>query len=92
MLCYIHVYIIFCRSADESEVIRHPANGKKWIEDLNFNCQTQDGESIITIPFNMFLDDTATHKSRRWMPLHCIQMQLSGNLFKYIDECSNISI
>ncbi|CAC5357348.1 unnamed protein product [Mytilus coruscus] len=66
------------RNADEIEIISHPANGKKWIEDVNFNCKTQDGQSLITIPFNMFLDDTSTHKSRRWMPLHCIQMQLSG--------------
>ncbi|VDH93719.1 Hypothetical predicted protein [Mytilus galloprovincialis] len=66
------------RNADEIEIIRHPANGKKWIEDINFNYKTQDGQSLITIPFNMFPDDTSTHKSRRWMPLHCIQMQLSG--------------
>ncbi|XP_063425521.1 uncharacterized protein LOC134709284 [Mytilus trossulus] len=66
------------RNADISDIITHPANGKKWIEDLNFNSKTPDGQSLITIPFNMFLDDTSTHKSRRWMPLHCIQMQLSG--------------
>ncbi|XP_078318513.1 uncharacterized protein LOC111104890 [Crassostrea virginica] len=30
------------------------------------------------MPVNIFLDDTSTTKSKRWLPLHCIQMQLSG--------------
>ena len=33
---------------------------------------------VINVPINLFLDDTSANRSKRWMPLHCVQMQPSG--------------
>ena len=67
------------RKPEVSENIKHPSNAKKWTQQINFNDVTENGTPKITIPINLFLDDTSTHKSRRWKPLHCVQMQMSGN-------------
>ena len=61
-----------------SDHIKHPANAKKWNEEIDFPEENETGLPIVTMPVNLFLDDTSTHKSRRWKALHCIQMQLSG--------------
>ncbi|XP_052076581.1 uncharacterized protein LOC127714542 [Mytilus californianus] len=60
------------------EVIGHPAQAEKWKTDINFNNDRVDDLPVVHIPINLFLDDTATHKSRQWMALHCIQMQIAG--------------
>ncbi|XP_033731106.1 uncharacterized protein LOC117320703 [Pecten maximus] len=36
------------------------------------------GLPIINVPVNVFMDDLSSNKSRRWSPLHSIQMQLAG--------------
>ncbi|XP_055997292.1 uncharacterized protein LOC125675581 [Ostrea edulis] len=37
----------------------------------------------LSIPVNLFIDDTSTNISRRWLPMHCAQMQLAGVPFKF---------
>nr|XP_034308999.1 uncharacterized protein LOC117683581 isoform X2 [Crassostrea gigas] len=32
----------------------------------------------VSIPVNLFIDDTSTNVSKRWQPMHCAQMQLAG--------------
>ncbi|XP_052075508.1 uncharacterized protein LOC127712964 [Mytilus californianus] len=66
------------RSPEPSVEVTHPANGKKWTEEIPFAQQKEDGTPVVTMPLNLFLDDTSTHKSKRWLPLHCVQMQLTG--------------
>ena len=44
----------------------------------DFTLHSKNEKPIVTMPVNIFLDDTSTTKSKRWLPLHCIQMQLSG--------------
>nr|XP_022293442.1 uncharacterized protein LOC111104031 [Crassostrea virginica] len=33
---------------------------------------------VWTLPINIFIDDTSANRSKRWLGLHCIQMQLAG--------------
>lgn len=65
---------------DNCEVIGHPAQAAKWKTDINFNDDRVNDLPVVHIPINLFLDDTATHKSRQWMALHCIQMQIAGRI------------
>ncbi|XP_078331337.1 uncharacterized protein LOC144625125 [Crassostrea virginica] len=37
----------------------------------------------ISIPVNLFIDDTSTNVSKRWQPLHCAQIQLAGVPLQY---------
>lgn len=39
---------------------------------------------IVTVPVNLFFDDTSTHRSKRWLTLHCVQMQLAGNIYSLL--------
>lgn len=39
---------------------------------------------IVTVPVNLFFDDTSTHRSKRWLALHCVQMQLAGNIYSLL--------
>lgn len=36
----------------------------------------------ISVPVNLFIDDTSTNVSKRWQPMHCAQMQLAGTQIK----------
>ncbi|XP_078326415.1 uncharacterized protein LOC111111074 isoform X3 [Crassostrea virginica] len=44
---------------------------------LGTGDQNQD-KAKIAVPVNLFIDDTSTNVSRRWLPMHCAQMQLAG--------------
>ncbi|XP_062613603.1 uncharacterized protein LOC134275343 [Saccostrea cucullata] len=66
------------KPSTQTDVISHPADAEKWRSDINFHKDDNSNPPIVTLPVNLFLDDTSTHKSKRWLPLHCIQMQLSG--------------
>lgn len=35
-------------------------------------------QPVYTVPLNLFMDDTSANKSKKWKPLHCIQLQLAG--------------
>lgn len=37
----------------------------------------------ISVPVNLFIDDTSTNVSKRWQPMHCAQMQLAGVPFRF---------
>lgn len=39
---------------------------------------------IVTVPVNLFFHDTSTHRSKRWLALHCVQMQLAGNIYSLL--------
>nr|XP_022303905.1 uncharacterized protein LOC111111306 isoform X2 [Crassostrea virginica] len=45
---------------------------------LRTGDQNQDNKAKIAVPVNLFIDDTSTNVSRRWLPMHCAQMQLAG--------------
>ncbi|XP_078341811.1 uncharacterized protein LOC111114859 isoform X2 [Crassostrea virginica] len=60
---------------DERDTFFRPA-GPLNLEELGVNNDSRT--PIVTLPLNIFLDDTSTHRSKRWLALHCIQMQLSG--------------
>lgn len=62
----------------QTGVISHPADADKWRNGINFPVNEDGIPPTVTMPINLFLDDTSTHRSKRWLPLHCIQMQLSG--------------
>ncbi|XP_069109518.1 uncharacterized protein [Argopecten irradians] len=66
------------RGPKESEVLSHPANARRWKEELDFPAVDDDERPVVNVPVNLFLDDTGVHKSRQWKALHCIQMQDSG--------------
>ncbi|CAG2238810.1 unnamed protein product [Mytilus edulis] len=70
------------RSPEPSVEITHPSNGKRWTEEIPFTELKEDGTPVVTMPLNLFLDDTSTHKSKRWLPLHCVQMQLTGKMLQ----------
>ncbi|XP_062568513.1 uncharacterized protein LOC134230696 [Saccostrea cucullata] len=35
---------------------------------------------VWTLPVNIFIDDTSANRSKRWLGLHCIQMQPTGTV------------
>lgn len=39
--------------------------------------QNQDVAKL-SVPLNLFIDDTSTNISRKWLPMHCAQIQLAG--------------
>ncbi|XP_061186754.1 uncharacterized protein LOC133194862 isoform X2 [Saccostrea echinata] len=57
---------------ESSEVVSGPINQN------HFNLYSSMNMPILTVPVNLFLDDTSTHRSKKWLALHCIQLQLSG--------------
>ncbi|XP_069105899.1 uncharacterized protein [Argopecten irradians] len=36
------------------------------------------GSAIVSVPLNIFIDDLSADQSRRWSPLHAVQMQIAG--------------
>lgn len=39
---------------------------------------------IVTVPVNHFFDDTSTHRSKKWLALHCVQMQLADIIYQLL--------
>ncbi|CAG2198771.1 unnamed protein product [Mytilus edulis] len=46
--------------------------------DLRSKSPFHGDKVVYTVPVNFFMDDTSSNVSKRWSPLHCIQMQLAG--------------
>ncbi|CAG2217414.1 unnamed protein product [Mytilus edulis] len=47
---------------------------------------------VVTVPINIFIDDTSANKSRRWDALHCIQTQLAGIPLKDKQRNRNVMV
>ncbi|XP_069117410.1 uncharacterized protein [Argopecten irradians] len=68
----------------ECEVLRGALSIFRSGEIVNLNEEERNshplwnGKPIVTIPVNIFIDDLATNQSRRWLPLHAVQMQVAG--------------
>lgn len=60
---------------------------KSFIDDVNAYCQLKNVSNlaaekpsipICTLPVNIFIGDTSAIRSKRWLGLHCVQMQPAG--------------
>ncbi|XP_062599983.1 uncharacterized protein LOC134261573 [Saccostrea cucullata] len=45
---------------------------------IEHNQHQVRGLPVYTLPLNLFMDDTSANKSKKWKPLHCLQLQLAG--------------